>query len=336
MATMISVILSTYNRPDALRVVLRAYDAVEEVDFEVVVADDGSTSETADVIREVGKAVRYPLRHARHDDSGFRLAAARNLGVRAAVGEVLLFTDGDCVPFPDSLVAHKYSCRPGWASAGARLLLGAENTSDVLAVGECLPERFRRDRQSIRRRLRRARLKNRMYRLTRLKVRPKLTTANAAVHRDDFERVNGFDERFEGWGYEDEDLARRLRRIGVRTADSTVESVMLHLFHPVHTSHRPNARGSGNYRYYRRNVFLTRAVRGLKPRSFEGLKIQLHGKVPGGLADLPESPDPEVIVFFGDRAPRSLERHCQVLLLAPEAQTFNTVNGLRQFVLDKT
>src|SRR5262249_60015964 len=172
------------------------------------------------------------------------------LAVRSAAGEILLFTDGDCIPFPDCLEPHVEKCAPRLAHAGSRSLLSEEETSQLLA-GSLSPLNLfdpveRRDRA----RLRRLSWKNRFYSWSQLKARPKLQTANAAVHRSDFDRVNGFDERFEGWGYEDEDLARRLRRSGTRVLDGSTMSLMLHLFHPVHESHRPSARSSENYRYF--------------------------------------------------------------------------------------
>jgi len=98
--------------------------------------------------------------------------------------------------------------------------------------------------------------------------------------------VNGFDERFVGWGYEDEDLARRLRREGARILDAALESLMLHLFHPVHESHRPNARGGANYRYFKTGKLLTRPLRGLHARPVEELSLELLGAVPPALAGL--------------------------------------------------
>jgi len=308
----LSVIVSTYDRPRALRLVLEGYTRSRFQDFEVIVADDGSTDETAQVVESFSRESPFPVKHVWQPHRGFRLAAARNLAVRAAGGSVLVFTDGDCIPFPDSLRWHADRCAPLRAQAGNRCLLSEDETARILAGRDDLPALSEAVRRRERPRLLRLKGRNRLYSLTGLKARPKLLTANAAVHREDFDRANGFDERFVGWGCEDEDLARRLRRSGVKVLDATLESLVIHLFHPVEESHRPNARSGDNYRYFKRGVFLTRPLKGLCPRAVETLTLEFVGEVPPGLASLTPSPGaatatPEVSLLFSKKrlfAPR--------------------------------
>src|SRR5262249_29767293 len=153
------------------------------------------------------------------------------------------------------------------------------------------------------------------------KARPKLQTANAAVHRSDFDRVNGFDERFEGWGYEDEDLARRLRRSGTRVLDGSTMSLMLHLFHPVHESHRPSARSSENYRYFQTGRFLTRPLKGLSSRRIEEVSLELLGDVPPELRSAaPEGGgQAEVTLVFGKKSSVFSAPSGEVTLRVPES-----------------
>jgi len=312
----LSVIVSTYERPDALRVVLEAYGRSTFRDFEVIVADDGSGPETRDLVARMAKDAPYKLTHAWQPHRGFRLAAARNLAACSAGGEVLVLTDGDCIPLPDALGIHASRCRPGRAQAGARYSLDEAETQRFLLGREPVAELAARaaGRRKLGLLLRRCR--NLVYTVSRTKDRPKLLTANAAVHRADFLRVNGFDERFVGWGYEDEDLARRLRRVGVKVLDACRHSLVLHLFHPVHESHRPNARASANYRYFKTGVFLTRPLQGLEPRRVEDLSLELLGDVPEGLACLrsPAVEPPEVSLVFGLRSSLSVPPRGEVVL----------------------
>jgi hypothetical protein len=134
----------------------------------------------------------------------------------------------------------------------------------------------------------RLRLLNLFYTATRLKHRPKLVAANCSVHCEDFRSVNGFDERFVGWGYEDEDLARRLRRRGVRVVCGSRDCLALHLFHQVHESHRPSSRGTANYRYFHQNRYLTACRRGLEHRPLEALRYEVLGEPPPLLESLLE------------------------------------------------
>lgn len=283
----LSVILSTFDRPAALGLALDGIrESAGRVELEVVVADDGSGPETRAVVERLASRGDFPVTHVRHEHAGFRLAAIRNLAVRASRGEVLVFLDGDCIVHPGALALHAARARPGRAHSGARVFLGPEETSDLLegrrAPAEVAGTAYRRAARSLFGLF----ASNLFYRSLRLKPRPKLVAGNCAVHRSDFEKVNGFDERFVGWGYEDDDLARRLRRVGVRIRDGTLDCLALHLFHPVHPSHRPCSRETANYRYYRRGVFLTRCRRGLLPSSLEDLCYEVLGSPPPALRPL--------------------------------------------------
>ncbi len=341
----ISVIISTFDRPDALRLVLEGYTRSTYRDFEVVVADDGSASETGAIVDSVARKFPFPLARVWQPHEGFRLAAARNLAARSARGRILVFTDGDCIPFSDALEAHAARCAPGRAQTGSRCLLSEEET-DRLLRSLTLPsglEAVARRREAPR--LRRERWKNRFYAVTRLKPRPKLLTANAAVHRDDFERVNGFDERFVGWGYEDEDLARRLRRAGVKVLDAARESLVLHLFHPVDESHRPDARAGANYRYFKSGSFLTRPLKGLRTRRVEDLAVEILGAAPEPLllAFVPapkgqlaasERPTnrPEVSVVFGVRGVSGPRPRGEVVIRVPGDSPVTSPEALYRLV----
>ena len=313
---------------------LEGYGRSPRGDFEVIVADDGSGPETAELVRGLAAQFRHPLRHVWQPHDGFRLAAARNAALRVAVGEVIVFTDGDCIPLPGSLDSPSRACKQGHALTGGRCYLSEEETRSLLSreatVDDVLPGALAREGSG----LRRERRKNRFHAFTKLKPRPKLLTANAAVHRLDLERVNGFDERFVGWGYEDEDLARRLRRVGVRIGDGSLESIVLHLFHPVHETHRPNARGSANYAYFKQARYLTRPLRGLVARTPRDLGVELLGKVPGPLAHLSRSsaPEPpEVSLCFGrkilGRRPRG-----EVVLRGLVSERFSGPEELYRFL----
>jgi len=283
----LSVILSTFDRPDALRLALEGIrESAGAIPLEVVVADDGSGPETREVVESLASRAGFPVLHARQEHAGFRLAAVRNLAVRSSRGEVLVFLDGDCLVHPRALALHAARARPGRAHSGARVFLGPGETADLLerrrAPAEVAGPAYRRAAPFLFGLFAR----NLFYRSLRLKPRPKLVAGNCSVHRSDFERVNGFDERFCGWGYEDDDLARRLRRAGARIRDGTRDCLALHLFHPVHPSHRPDSRETANYRYYHRGAFLTRCRRGLQPLTLEDLSYEVLGSPPPALRPL--------------------------------------------------
>src|SRR5262245_60300292 len=99
----IAVVVTTYNRPDALAAVLEGYGAQSDRGFELIVADDGSTDDTRNVISDFQRRLPFPVTHLWQEDQGFRAAAIRNRAAAHTAAEYVLFTDGDCIP-PRSFV----------------------------------------------------------------------------------------------------------------------------------------------------------------------------------------------------------------------------------------
>ena len=237
MAELISVIVATYNREDALDAVLRGLARQTDRRFEVLVADDGSGPATADVVAQWTRRAAFPLAHVRHEDRGFRLAEIRNRAILQSAGDLCVFLDGDCVPRPGFVAAHRGLAAPGWFVAGNRILLGPALTARIL--GEHLEPELWGLGQWMRHRLRGE--VNRVIPLVSLPLGPlrRLGPAawpsargtNLAIRRDDLARVDGFDATFNGWGREDSDIMVRLIRAGVRRKDGRYATAVLHLWH---------------------------------------------------------------------------------------------------------
>ena len=232
-----SVIVTTYNRPDALQAVLQGLAKQDDRDFEVLVADDGSTDETTQLVQRLARDYPVPLHHVWQEDQGFRAGAARNRACAQAMGDYLLFLDGDCVPLPDFISEHKRVAQPGCFVAGNRILLSERFTRDALTRQLPLHARGRwqwlMDRMlgRINRWLPLLHASNGAWRLRAPARWQGARTCNLAVWRGDFVAVNGFDEAYAGWGHEDADLAVRLIRHGVRRKDGRFSTAVLHLWH---------------------------------------------------------------------------------------------------------
>src|SRR5215213_8703173 len=127
----ISVILSTYERPGDLERVLWGYAAQGDRGFELVVADDGSGPETAELVRRVGRETGLDPLHVWHEDRGFRKTEILNRAIAASSGDYLLFTDGDCIPRRDLVAVHRSLARPGRYIAGGYLKLSREVTDAI-------------------------------------------------------------------------------------------------------------------------------------------------------------------------------------------------------------
>src|SRR5580704_15409833 len=131
-AMLISVIVTTYNREDALDAALRALSRQSDGDFEIVIADDGSRDETRALIENWRPRLKVPLKHVRHEHRGFRGGEIRNRGIAASAGDVCIFLDGDCLAGADFVAAHRRLFEPGWFVTGNRVLLSRELTDAVL------------------------------------------------------------------------------------------------------------------------------------------------------------------------------------------------------------
>lgn len=239
MAELISVIVTTHERPDALDAVLRSLARQTDRDFEIVVADDGSGPETAKTIERWKEKLERRLIHAWHEHRGFRAGEIRNRAILASGGSYCIFLDGDCISRPDFVANHRALAEPGRFVTGNRILLSQELTASVLRdrlEPECwtFPDWLaRRRRNEI----------NRLAPMIALPLGPlrKLRalrwrdarSCNLAIWRSDLDRVDGFDADYNGWGREDSDLLVRLVNAGVRRKDGMFGTGVLHLWHPA-------------------------------------------------------------------------------------------------------
>src|SRR5688500_18670115 len=118
-----AVILTTYNRPDALAAALDGYCAQDTANFELLIADDGSTDDTRALIASYAQRAPFPLRHVWQEDPGFRAGAARNRALAQTRAEYIVFSDGDCVPPPFFVSRHVALAERGYFVAANRILL---------------------------------------------------------------------------------------------------------------------------------------------------------------------------------------------------------------------
>lgn len=237
MAELISVIVTTYNREDALEAVLRSLARQTDVDFEVVVADDGSGPETAALIEAWKARVGHRVEHVWHQDVGFRAAEIRNRAVLASRGTYVVFLDGDCIARPDFVSTHRSLAEQDAFVTGNRVLLSRKLTEKVLDQ-QLSPEIWGLGRWSL------ERLRggvNRLSALLHLPLGPLRNTrrnkwegarsCNLAIWRGDLDKVDGFDADYSGWGKEDSDLILRLLHAGVRRKDGIFATGVIHLWH---------------------------------------------------------------------------------------------------------
>lgn len=233
----ISVIVTTYNRPDALHLVLLALAQQTQLPNQVIVADDGSTDETRLLIGQLQNQLNYPLQHVWQKDEGFQAAKIRNKAALCAHNNYLIFLDGDCVPFRDFIEQHRSLAEPNWFVSGHRVLLEKQFTQKILqellpiykqSMLEWLLHYFHRQSNRLFPLLR---IRSNTLRKLHAKHWQGAKSCNLGLWKEDFMSVNGFDESFIGWGYEDSDLVIRLIRAGIYRKSGKFAIPVMHLWH---------------------------------------------------------------------------------------------------------
>lgn len=275
----VSVVVTTYNRPPALRRVLEGLTRQRRQPTEILVADDGSTEATAELVAAMAADSVVPIRHVWQEDRGFRAAAARNQASAQACGDYLIFVDGDSIPCESFVDRHLRLAEPGRFVVGNRVLLDEATTRSV-EVGRQAPCEWGafawlgcRLRGGCNRLLPLLYLGDGAWRKRRPREWRGARTCNLALWRSDFLAVNGFDERYQGWGHEDADLVVRLIANGVYRKDGHSAVPVLHLWH------RENDRLNEQQNIDRLNKVLEAAA--VQPRAVTGVSRYLNRDTAG-------------------------------------------------------
>ena len=264
-----SLIVNVYNRAAWLKVCLGALLHQRVRPDEVIVADDGSSPEEVAAVKAFLESYPIPHEYTAQRYKGFRAAAARNMGIRLATGEYLCFIDCDIVLMPDALAQHFEQARPGRFLQGQAAWLSEATTGPILAGAPLEATGVealwgQADVSHLGRALRKFE-KHRILRSLHLTKRhkPQLISNHFSLYRADMERVNGFDEVYEGWGLEDDDLGMRLYQSGMNVRPVFKEARAVHLWHETH---KPEAAAwvSKNRDYFHRPNVATFCAKGLR------------------------------------------------------------------------
>lgn len=224
-----SLIISTYNRADALHLVLRTVAHQLRMPDEVIIADDGSRDDTRDVIDAFRDTNAIPVLHAWQEDRGFRLARVRNLALSMATGDYVIFVDGDMLLHPAFVGSHIRMARRGYYLQGRRAMLSHRRTAAVLSKGVLQISPFASG-IALRKHAFHIGILSRWMSHTSENWHKSLG-ANMSFWMDDIVAANGFNEDFEGWGREDSEFVIRLKHLGVRKMELRYCATAFHLAH---------------------------------------------------------------------------------------------------------
>ncbi len=234
----ISVVISTYNALEWLKKVLWGYAQQEFRDFELVIADDGSTSDTAQFIRDITAQVDFAVQHIWQEDEGFQKSRILNKALSACRGDYVVMSDGDCIPRKDFLKVHYDHREPGYFLSGGYFMLPMETSEAIdrpsITSGDCF------DKQWLL-----ARGLSPTFKLRKLTAGPFLAKVlnaitptnaswnghNASGWKADLLAVNGFDQRMQ-YGGQDRELGERLMNYGLKSKQIRYSAICIHLDHP--------------------------------------------------------------------------------------------------------
>lgn len=272
----VSLMISTYNWKQALALVLRSVAGQSRLPDEVIIADDGSREDTGQLLRDIARGFPVPLRHVWQPDDGFRLARCRNRGIAAARSDYLIQLDGDMILHRHFVADHLRLARPGHFLQGTRIRTTETETARLLGGGEpnfgwSVDAYFRTENDRSTYHFGRRHHTLRLPWLARIKARSSghPMGCNVSFWREDLLRVNGYDERMQGYGSEDLELDLRLRNAGLKRSQIKFAALALHLEHRSVAPPDPSDPDLPN------NRLLDEARREGRVRSIQGLDNHL-------------------------------------------------------------
>ena len=225
----ISLIITTYNRPDALLLVLKSVECQSLVPDEVIIADDGSNEHTQELIDNFITHSSINIIHSYQNDKGFRAAKSRNKAISKSSGDYIILIAGDMILHPNFIYDHKKNAQNGCFTQGGRVLLSKKKSDEVFEGGNLAFNILSKGLSN---------RKNAIHSnfLSKLFSRKKnylrgLKTCNVAFYRKDCISVNGFNNNFEGWGREDSEFFIRLINKGVTRKTLKFNVIQYHLWH---------------------------------------------------------------------------------------------------------
>jgi glycosyltransferase involved in cell wall biosynthesis len=227
-----SVVVASYNDLAILPATLAAFARQSFRDFELILADDGSREDYGPTLKEWAPRVAQGIQHVKQQDRGFRRARILNRAIYVSRFDRLIFVDTDCLPHHHFVENHLRYLTPGTVITGRRVHLersAIPAPSEILARGLRLgPGRllmlWMRGKARV---IEHGFVSPVLYESS----ADRILGSNFSASKSDLQGVNGFNEQFEGWGFEDGDLEFRLKLNGVRFRNLRNKVIQYHLRH---------------------------------------------------------------------------------------------------------
>ena len=225
----LTLIITTYNWPESISLVIESIKCQTIIPDEVIVADDGSTKETKDLINNFKNLSDLNIIHSWQEDIGFRAARSRNKAIFKSSGNYIILIDGDVILHPQFLQDHIANAEPGFFVQGSRVLLSEIQTKKALSIKNINFSFFSASlsnrKNSIHSKFLSKIFSNKKNHLRGVK------SCNIAFYKKDCMSINGFNNDFEGWGREDSEFVVRLINSGVKRKNIRFNAIQFHLWH---------------------------------------------------------------------------------------------------------
>jgi len=233
----LSVIITTYNSEDWLRKVLIGYSSQTETDFELVIADDGSTEKTKRLLAEFASSFKYPIIHVWHEDLGFRKSEILNKAILKSNAEYLLFSDGDCIPRNDFIKTHLKHKQKGYFLSGGYfklpLSLSTLISENDIVNQNCFSIKWLVN-NGLRANFKVSKLTKNGYFATFMNwltpTKKTFNGHNSSVFKDDLLAINGFNQDMH-YGGLDREVGERLFNLGILSKQIRYSAICIHLHH---------------------------------------------------------------------------------------------------------
>ena len=233
----LSVLITTYNSEEWLKKVLVGYANQTEKDFEIVIADDGSTKKTKELLNTFATSFQYPIIHVWQEDKGFQKCKILNKAIVRTNSDYILFTDGDCIPREDFVVTHLKHQEKGYFLSGGYFKLPLK-TSFLISIDDIITKRcfnpFFLTKKGVKKNFKLSKLiRFKPFTVFMNWITPTKKTFNGhntSCFKKDLLAVNGFNEDMQ-YGGLDREVGERLFNLGILGKQIRYAAICLHLEH---------------------------------------------------------------------------------------------------------
>ncbi|WP_459209359.1 glycosyltransferase family 2 protein [Aquimarina rhabdastrellae] len=225
----IALLISTYNWPEALALILKSALQQTKMPNEIVIADDGSKNETKVLIDSFRDQFKIPIKHVWHEDKGFRKSLILNKAIAEMSSDYIVQIDGDCIMHPSFIADHAALAEPNVYLYGSRVNIQKPFLSQLFTSQQI---KFSPFSKGIKKRTRaiHAPFLSSFYKKNNTFSR-KLRGCNVSYWRKDAITINGYNEDMEGWGREDSEFILRLINIGILGRRLRYRGIVYHIWH---------------------------------------------------------------------------------------------------------